>query len=216
LRRVLSAGWGRILSTSWGGLGARLMRFALMRLASGGVGCGLRCRGRLRGRVGAVRRGRRLSGGIATGAQIPAFGLLERIGAVVPVAARRRLSGWCRQTILFRPRGMSAHAASGKDKQCTQNGKRSCFRHSPSHPVRLLPQAITDPSANAPVLPTVPARLEKYCSENVLSGPSLHNFLLKVPCPRLPGDRPEAHSRQKVPSPVGAIVVLDAGPGVGL
>jgi hypothetical protein len=209
----------RCLCTGRGGLGARLMRFALTRLASGGIGCGLRCRGRLRGRIGAIARGCRLSGGIASSAQIPAFGLFDRVGAVVPVATRRRLSGRCRQTILFRPGRMSAHAASGKNKQCTQNGKRSCFRHSPSHPVRLLPQAITDPSANAPELPTVPTRFKKYCSENVLSGRRLHNFLLTVPCPRAAAGRPKAHSPQKRSSPAkkvlagGAIVALDAEAG---
>lgn len=139
----------------------RLMRLVWMRLGASAVGCGLRRCRRLCGRtrcVRAVSRGRWLAG---IAAQIPAFGLFDRIGAVMPVAARGRLPSRRRQTSVFRPHSVSAHAAGGKNEQSTQNRKRSCFRHSPSHPMRLLPQATTDPAPNAAPLPWVPNSLKK-------------------------------------------------------
>ena len=148
LRRRLRASRRRLCSRP---RVACLMWVALMRLGTGSVGRGLgRChRGglcRRAGRIAAVCSGRGL-GGIA--AQIPAFGLFDRIGAVVPMAARRRLSGGCRQTSIFRPHGVSAHAASGKNDQSTQNGKRSCFRQFP-----LASHVIASPSNHRPSAPT--------------------------------------------------------------
>jgi hypothetical protein len=164
------------------------MRFALMRLGTRGIGCGLGrcCGGRLSGRagrIGAVYAGRGL-GGIA--AQIPAFGLFDRISAVVPVAARRRLSGGCWQTGVFRPHGMSAHAASSKNNQSTQNGKRSCFRQFP-----LASHVIASPSNHRPSAPTrrysprFRTGLKNIAAKTCYPGAVSTIFLLRIPRDRL-------------------------------
>jgi hypothetical protein len=164
------------------------MRFALMRLGTRGIGCGLGrcCGGRLSGRagrIGAVYADRGL-GGIA--AQIPTFGLFDRVSAVVPVAARRRLSGGCWQTGVFRPHGMSAHAASGKNNQSTQNGKRSCFRQFP-----LASDAIAFPSNHRPSAltrrysPRFRTGLKNIAAKTCYPGAVSTIFLLRIPRDRL-------------------------------
>ena len=164
------------------------MRFALMRLGTRGIGCGLGrcCGGRLSGRagrIGAVYAGRGL-GGIA--AQIPAFGLFDRISAVVPVAARRRLSGGCWQTGVLRPHGMSAHAASSKNNQSTQNGKRSCFRQFP-----LASHVIASPSNHRPSAPTrrysprFRTGLKNIAAKTCYPAAVSTIFLLRIPRDRL-------------------------------
>ena len=164
------------------------MRFALMRLGTHGIGCGLGrcCGGRLSGRagrIGAVYAGRGL-GGIA--AQIPTFGLFDRISAVVPVAARRRLSGGCWQTGVFRRHGMSAHAASSKNNQSTQNGKRSCFRQFP-----LASDVIASPSNHRPSAltrrysPRSRTGLKNIAAKTCYPGAVSTIFLLRIPRDRL-------------------------------
>ena len=192
------------------------MRFALMRLGTGGVGRGLgRCRrgglcGRT-GRIAAVCSGRGL-GGIA--AQIPAFGLFDRIGAVVPMAARRRLSGGCWQTGIFRPHGMSAHAASGKNDQSTQNGKRSCFRQFP-----LASHVIASPSNHRPSAPTrrysprFRTGLKNIAAKTCYPAAVSTIFFCESRAIGLPGQASGPFPAAKTPSRVRALTLFRRGAG---
>jgi hypothetical protein len=167
-------GCGTLCSWRWLTGRGRLTRLALMR--GGWIGSGLgRCRRARRpaGRFGAVGCGSRLSRRLAVAADVPALRLFDWIGAVVPMAAWRRLPGRCRQAIVFvvlRTPGRSADAGSGKNKQSTQNETRSCFRQFPlAFPSDCFPKHSLTVRQNALAFPSVPQMLKRYCSENMLS-----------------------------------------------
>ena len=175
---ILRAGLRRLAA---GSRARRLVRPTLMCVGASLIGRGFRfgrgsrrCRGRrLGGRARwfrPVRRGRRLRR-FAFGTQIPAFGLFDRIGAVMPMAARRCPPSRSGQAIFFRARGTPAHAGSRKNEQSAQNGKRCSFRQFPLViPGDRFPKQPPTAGSQRAGSPPSSERVRKYCSENVLSG----------------------------------------------
>ena len=91
---------------------------------------------------------------------------------------------------------------AARTRKATATESDNAFANFPlaSH-VIASPSNHLPPGSQRAGTPPVPERFRKYCSENVLSGHRLHNFLSAVPCGIAAGTGPETYRLRQSTAP---------------